>query len=336
MKNLPKVTVAVVCFNEEKNIGSCLASLLAQSYPRQKLEILVVDNASEDKTQEIIKNFQRKTKRIRPVINPKRGIAASRNVAVKNCRTALIAFTDADCLTPKNWLKNLVAGWLKYKKKYPELVAVGGPNYPPKTTKFYQALGIVLNTYLGSRGSVQGRRYLTDREVKHLPTVNVLYEKKAIEKIGGFDERLGSIIEDEDLSYRLLKKGRRFFYLANAGVVHKMRDNLLAWAKRMVVYGKGRMMFLEKYPERREIIFFLPLVLLLTAPFSFWFYCLFFGFYSLFLALKNKKPNLAGKIFLIFFLTHWPYALGELSHLGDTLCQGIISFRFGFGKASHF
>ena len=328
MKNLPKVTVAVVCLNEEKNIGSCLASLLAQSYPRQKLEILVVDNASEDKTQEIIKNFQQKTKRIRLVVNPRRGIAASRNVAVRNCRSELIAFTDADCLAPKNWLKNLVAGWQKYKKQYPELVAVGGPNYPPKTTKFYQALGIVLNTYLGSRGSVQGRRYPTDREVGHLPTVNVLYEKKAIEKIGGFDERLGSIIEDEDLSYRLLKKGRKFFYLASAGVVHKMRDNLFAWGKRMVVYGKGRMMFLEKYPERREVVFFLPLVLLLTAPVSFWFYCLFFGIYSLFLALKNKKPNLAGEIFLIFFLTHWPYAVGELSHLG-----GVLRSHLGEGKS---
>lgn len=315
MRNLPKITAAVVCLNEEKNIAGCLKSLLTQSYPASKTEILVVDNGSTDGTIQIIKKLQKKSKRIRLVINPRRGIAASRNVAVENCQTPLLAFTDADCLTPKNWLKNLVLGYQKYKKQIPQLVAVGGPNYPPKTTSFYQALSIVLNTFLGSRGSVQGRRYPKDREVPHLPCVNVLYEKEAIKKIGGFDEALGSIIEDEDLSYRLLKTGRCFYYLANAGVIHKMRDNLWDWAKRMVVYGKGRIMFLKKHPERKSLVFFLPVILVLTTPLSFWFYCLFFGFYSFWLAFRQQKPNLWFKIFLIFFATHWFYGWGEIKEI---------------------
>ncbi|MGB9911607.1 MAG: glycosyltransferase [Microgenomates group bacterium] len=315
MKILPKVTVAVVCFNEEKNIVDCLSSLLQQSYPAFKTEILVIDNNSTDQTIPLIKKFQRKTKRVRLIINPRRGIAISRNVAVKNCRTAFLAFIDADCIAPKNWLKSLVLGYQKYKRKIPNLVAVGGPNYPPKTTSFYQALGIVLNTFLGSRGSVQGRRYEEDREVTHLPCVNVLYEKKAIEEVGWFDESLGSIIEDEDLTYRLLKTGRRFFYLAKSGVIHKMRSNLKDWAKRMVVYGKGRMMFLKKHPEAKKPIFYLPVILVLTAPLSFWFYLFFFGFYSFWLAYRQKKLNLWGKIFLIFFVTHWFYGLGEIKEI---------------------
>ena len=309
--SLPKVTVAVVCLNEEKNIVPCIDSLLGQSYDPKNYEILVIDNNSSDKTQKIVRSYQ-SGGRVRMVVNKKRGIAVSRNVAVREAAYDLLAFTDADCEVPGDWLKKLVSGYLKYKKKDSLVVAVGGGNVPPSNTTFYQAMGIMLNTYLGSRGSVQGRRFSKDRFVKHLPCVNVLYEKKAILKIGGFDESLGSIIEDEDLSYRLWKEKRHFVYLAGVEVIHKMRSNFKSWAKNMFVYGKGRVWFLRRHPEKWSLAFLAPIALILLFPTLGGFYLLATLFYSLWVVNEKEKPNLLLLVWAFFVITHLSYGLGEI------------------------
>lgn len=308
----PKVTIAVVCFNERENIVPCLKSLLNQSYRSQDYEILVIDNESTDNTVRLVKQLQRKSKRIRLVINPKKGIAISRNVALRKARGELLAFTDADCLVPKNWLIELVKGYLKYKSKNSAVVAVGGPNFPPKTTPFYQALGLMLASSLGGRDTVQTKRYLKDRYVLHLPTVNVLYEKKKLREINGFDKSFGSIIEDEDMSFRLSQKGYQFVYLAKAGLIHKMRDNPWAWAKNMFVYGKGRMWFLKKYPQKIDLIFLLPIVLVLTTPFSLPIYLPIIFLYSAWVTIRAKRIGLLPQVFSLYIATHLAYGLGEI------------------------
>ncbi len=308
----PKVTVAIVCYNEEKNIAQCLNSVLNQSYDRENYEILVVDNGSTDQTEKIIKDLQKKTGRIRLVVNLRLGIAISRNVALRQAQGQLLAFTDADCVVPKNWLKTLVAGYSKYHSTNSKVICVGGPNRPPQTTAFYQALGLVLNTFLGSRGSVQARQYLDDRFVSHLPCVNVLYDKDKIRQIGGFDEKFGSISEDEDLSFRLRQKGFQFVYLAQAGLVHKMRADIWAWAKNMFIYGKGRVWFLEEHPEVWHFLFLLPIGLVLLAPIMVPIYLAIIFVYSFWVVARARKLNLWLATAEIYFATHFFYGIGEI------------------------
>ena len=56
--NFPKISVIIPCRNEEKFIGKCLDSILNQDYPKEKMEVLVVDGMSEDRTREIIEKFK--------------------------------------------------------------------------------------------------------------------------------------------------------------------------------------------------------------------------------------------------------------------------------------
>lgn len=321
MVKTTKPTVAVVCYNEGKNIADCLNSLLNQSCGIKKYEILVIDNNSSDQTQKIIQNFQRKNKNLRLVINPERNIALSRNLAVKNTKTDLLAFTDADCVVPRKWLATLVRDYLFIKKKDDKVVAVGGSTKPPLNTPFLRALGIVLNSLLGSGRSIQGRIYPKNKYVPHLPCVNVLYEKEKIEEVGGFNESFGSIIEDEDLTWRLSKKGYRFFYLASGGIVHKWVNNFPSWAGKMFIWGKGRAWFLKKYPERLQLIFLGPigltftLILLPFFPFLLYPILLYFLvvlFFSSRGALKLKDPSLITYVFTLYFTTHLFYGLGEI------------------------
>lgn len=312
MTTKPDVTVAVVCLNEEENIADCLNSLLNQSCGSRNYEILVVDNNSTDDTQKIIKQFQRRFKRIRMVVNPKRGIATSRNVALRQARGELLAFTDADCLAPRDWLFRLVRGYRKRHHQNARVVGVGGANFPPSTSSFYLALGMMLNTFLGSRGSVQARRYSEDRPVPHLSCANVLYEKKEVEAIGGFDESFGSIIEDEDLTFRLSQEGHQFVYLAKTGVIHKMPINFSSWAKKMFTYGKGRMWFLRKHPQGLHPHFLMPILLILTFPISLPFYLPAIFFYSFGVAWKNKRLDLLVQIYGLYLVTHLAYGVGEI------------------------
>lgn len=308
----PLVTVAVVCYNEEENIVACLESLLNQSFPSQKYEILIVDNGSTDQTQDLVKPYLKGSKGIRWMINWEKGIASSRNMAVAEAKGTLLAFTDADCVVRPDWLEKLVSGFEKYQAQDPRVAAVGGGNYPPGRSKFSRALSLVLNTYLGSRGSTQARRYLKNRRVPHLSCSNVLFFKSKIKEIGGFDETLGSIIEDEDLTYRLSRKGYCFYYLARTAVAHNLAKSFKDWAKKMFVYGKGRTWFLARHPEKWSLLFLSPIILVLGFPVLLWPYLILISLYSLRLALVNQKPRLWLNLVSLYFATHFFYGLGQI------------------------
>jgi len=194
-----KISAIVVCYNEEKNIAECLEALIAQKYPRDSYEVIVVDGNSEDSTRDIVATYAKKFPFIRLVIEPRRHYAMTRNAGILNSRYDYIAYTDADCLAPKNWLKVMAEGLLKNRKINPNIVAVGGSNFAPKGASiFTRAVHITLNTFIGSFGSVTGKAYPEPRYVTDLPTLNALYEKKALEKMGLFDESLKQEGEDAD------------------------------------------------------------------------------------------------------------------------------------------
>jgi len=93
------ISVIIPAYNEQEYISQCLKSLVSQDYPKNKYEIIVVDNNSKDKTQEIATEFRVK------VINQKSGpVGAVRNAGARQALGELLAFIDADCVAPTDWL----------------------------------------------------------------------------------------------------------------------------------------------------------------------------------------------------------------------------------------
>lgn len=103
----PDTSIVVVVRNEEKNIAKCLDSLIAQDFPRDKYEIIVVDGASGDKTGEICQGYP-----IRLIRLDHGGISYQRNVGVEAANAPYIAFTDADCLAEKDMAERRRGGEL--------------------------------------------------------------------------------------------------------------------------------------------------------------------------------------------------------------------------------
>lgn len=317
------VSVVVVCFNERMKIAECLGALLNQSSDSPLYEIIVVDNESTDGTREIVAEVASAHPQIRLVTNPIRSIAISRNMGWRLAAYPYVAYTDADCVVPRNWLACLVAGFLRYRHQDPLLAAVGGGNRTPADgSRFYQALHLFLNSFLGSHGSVQGRQYPADRQVDHLPTVNVLYSRQVLQELDGFLTECGNIGEDIDLSYRLVQKGHRLIYVAGCVVIHRMRATPKTWIRNMALYGKGRIQFTIRHPGAIKYWVFLPMALvlvLLSVPFSFIypFYIFFAGYlllialYSFILTLRRRKLQLLPLVFMLFVITHLAYGVGE-------------------------
>lgn len=331
-----KVSVVVVCYNEKGNIAHCLDSLLAQTTDRSLYEIIVVDNISTDGTREIIALYTAKYDSIKLVSNPVKGIAGSRNMGINASKYDYIAYTDADCVAPAEWLEILRTGFLMHSNKEPALAAVGGANIPPQgVNSFYDALKITLNTFLGNHGSTQGKIYENDTEVDHIPTVNILYDKNILTKYGCFDESYGSICEDPELNFRLIKAGYRIVFLKNSYVLHYMKTGLFNWARKMFTYGKGRVWIIDKHPDHFRLMYLIPpmfAVSLLLTPLSLhnpWFLAplLYFPvvfFISIFTAFKSKNMALAVKISLIYFICHFFYGIGGLYGLFKKRAKAVL------------
>lgn len=107
--NPPSVSLIIPCRNEEKYIGNCFESLIAkQDYPKESLEILVVDGMSEDKTREIVKNYAEKYPFIRLLENHKKFTPFALNIGIRKAEGEIIVRADAHTEYPKNYIKTLV------------------------------------------------------------------------------------------------------------------------------------------------------------------------------------------------------------------------------------
>lgn len=95
------ITVVVPTLNEEKRIETCLRAIKAQNFSG-RFEIIVGDGCSEDRTVELAKRYADKV-----VLEKVRSIAAERHAGARQARGAIIAFTDADSIVDKNWLKEI-------------------------------------------------------------------------------------------------------------------------------------------------------------------------------------------------------------------------------------
>ncbi len=112
-KKLPTVSVVIAARNEESNIADTLNSLLAQDYPQELVEIVVVNDRSSDRTREVVESLKEKHPRIKlidrdncnPEFSPKKQALEAGIIASTG---ELIVTTDADCLHQPNWITTLV------------------------------------------------------------------------------------------------------------------------------------------------------------------------------------------------------------------------------------
>ena len=101
MSYFPKASVVVPVYNGESVLEDCIGSLLRLNYPRDKVQLIFVDNRSTDRTAEILSRYQ---SQLSAFYESERGPAAARNRGLSNATGEVVAFTDADCVVDRDWL----------------------------------------------------------------------------------------------------------------------------------------------------------------------------------------------------------------------------------------
>ena len=246
MKNYPKVSIIIPAFNEEKMIGQCLQSLLVLNYPKNKYEILVVDNNSTDATAKIIQKYEvsyLKEKRPAP--------AAARNLGIKKAKGEIVAFMDADCVVDKNWLINLIKGFHPNTK----IAGVGG-----------DIRALTHKNLIEKWADV----FLFNHKFTKIPfliTGNCAYKTEVVKKVGLFNPsfRYG---EDVDLSWRIFSLGYQFAYAPKAIVYHQVPKSLGQLLKKYFINGCAQTKLLAKHPNifKKESRLSKKIISLLTWP----------------------------------------------------------------------
>lgn len=330
------VTVAIVTFNEEERIERCLVSLLHSAAE----EILVVDNKSTDRTLSIVRSYASRNRgpKIRIIEMPENHLGNARQRAAEEGAYLWIAFLDADCTAPEGWLTGLFGFFQKNTDQH--LLAAGSGNYCSDTNSaFHGALRLVLSSFWGHLGSVQAHCLAQARQVAHLSTCNVLYERERLLAAGGFSDEFDYVCEDLEFSLRARKQGWRFIYTPGWEVSHDHRPSVMAWIKKMVRYGRGQILVFRRHIEHgfsvKALPFLFGLFFLASAIFRPYFFLMALLVYlsmilalSLWLSIRAKNFHLTPLVALLFISTHWGYSLGELWEAWN-LVFGFLGFSVG-------
>lgn len=203
------ISVVVPTYNRCGLLEETLESLLAQEYPKNRYEIIVVDNSSNDGTQEMVLKMQaRKPGLIRYFRKENEGPVVSRNFGVHHARGSLIAFTDSDCTVSQRWLAE---GARLASEGY---TMIQGPTLP----KPHQPVKFLSRT--------------VNLPTEHwaLPTCNMFYDRQLVLDIGGFNPRMNFGTgnrrpigcDDAEFGWRARRRGARFAFAPGAIVYHEV------------------------------------------------------------------------------------------------------------------
>ncbi len=236
------ISVIVITLNEEKNIRACLSCLVQQQYPKENYEIIVVD-ASRDTTPEIVAEFAE----VR-LLRCEKGFSRQKNMGWQAARFDVVAFTDADCLFPNEWLQNIAKAMIGTQR-----AAIGGDaKVPPGSTWFALCVASVGHPAGGSIG-FDANVTPGPQGISFIAGCNAVFRKKVIEEVGGFGKNFQDGGEDVDIAKRIRLAGYRLDYIPDLTIFHKPHIPFKHYVKWNI--GVGVTKFNLKQPSCGKIFF---------------------------------------------------------------------------------
>ncbi|MBU1852497.1 MAG: glycosyltransferase [Candidatus Omnitrophica bacterium] len=209
----PHVSIIIPTYNSASTLGQTIEACLAQDYPKDKLDIIVVDDGSTDNTKDIISQYS-----VTYICQENKGPAAARNIGWRKAKGDVVFFTDADCMPARDCLALITD--VIFKKD----IAVVAGTYGIKNEKSIVAKSI--------HEEIIFRHRRMPSYINSFGTYNVLIKKGILEELDGFNENyLSSSAEDSELSYRIIAKGYKIYFEKRAKVLHFHEESLCRYLK---------------------------------------------------------------------------------------------------------
>jgi GT2 family glycosyltransferase len=323
--NLPTVSVIIPIRNEEQNIIQCLQSVADQEYPKELMEVLVVDGMSQDSSREIVSNIAKESPIVTLLHNPKEIKAAALNMGIAKSSGQLILPVDAHCFIDPDYISESVKAL-----QQTDAANVGGVVLPIGRSFVQRAIGLGMSSFFGI-----GSSRFHDRENGfYTDTVSFgAYRREVFEKIGLYDEE-AHYGEDDELNFRLIKSGGRIFLSPKIKSRYYPRSSFSALWKQYYNFGYGKVRTIKKHGRPASwrhlippmFVFFVigSLLIYVVKPSLWWLIVGICGLYVVSAILVSVKISLMEGLGylpvlpMVFATLHLSYGIGFL--------KGIIHF----------
>lgn len=319
-----EVAIVIPTLNEERFISRCLNSIIKQTYEFEKMDVMIIDGGSNDKTKDIVTEYQKSLQNIRFIENKKKIQSVAFNIGLKKSTAPYIIRLDAHAEYDSKYISLCIEN-LKQDEKRGN---VGGRcNILPFNQSVWAQTNAILNH---SRFGIGGAAFRVSNEAHNTDSVPFgAFPRKIIEKIGGMREDLPRG-EDNEYNSRIRKAGYKIFFDPNIISSYFARPTLGASCKQMYANGNsiGYLCYIDR--EAIGIRHLVPLLFVVSGLFSIiisvlWspFCYVFCGGLALYLiadamaSIMGAKDNVKCTLplFILFFCVHVSYGMGTIAGL---------------------
>lgn len=229
MRSKVKVTVGVCVRNAEATIKEAIDSILDQDFPHELMEVIFVDDGSNDGTLKVIlDSVPRMDKQIKIFHHEWRGLGATRNVVVDNAEGEYIIWVDGDMVLPSDHIRKQV----EFMQRNPT-VGIAKARYGIHPEE--NLVGFLENMAYLAVDFKHGKK-ITSRP---LGTGGSIYQVEAIRKVGGFDSHIKGVGEDMDAEYRIRNAGWLLYRGTSATFYEGHRNSWKSLWKEYFWHGYG-------------------------------------------------------------------------------------------------
>ena len=252
-----KFSVIIPVYNRPNEIEELLGSLTKQTYSKN-FEVVVVEDGSSLKADEIVQSFSKKLN-IQYFFKENSGAGASRNFGMTKATGNYFIIFDSDCIIPPHYLEEIEK---QLTQNFTD--AFGGADAAHESfTKIQKAINYSMTSFF-TTGGIRGSKKAVDKFQPR--SFNFGISKKAFETTGGFSKM--KIGEDIDLTFRLWENKFETQFIENGFVYHKRRATFKQFFKQTFAFGKGRPFLNKKYPATAKITYWFPSLFLISLCFA--------------------------------------------------------------------
>ena len=251
----PNVSVIVCTYNRANSLARTLEALARQTYPKDKFEVIVVDDGSVDETRQICEKMQNS----RPSftyhrLETNRGLSAARNTGIKKATADKLLFTDDDCIPAHTWVEKLTAALSNGRHIVSGAVDTHSKSYAKLCHNISAFHGVLPSQKEGPRKLIAG--------------ANMGFSRLVLEELGGF-RTAWQIGDDTEIMLRAWKSGYEAFFTPDAVVMHDPDRNTLSSIMRYsAVHGAVSIRLRNRHKDFFKTPLFLrtSAFILLAAP----------------------------------------------------------------------
>lgn len=217
---MPKLSFVLPTRNRLEWVGECIQSLLDQT--EEDIEIIVVNDASDDGTKEFLDDYVSQDKRVKIIHNEKRlGGGISRNMGASLASSEIIAQADDDDVYPVDRAEMT----LRWFTEHPDSELV---NFPYVRIDYF---GNILETFWGSEFNTE--EFKKNGNISYFCNPTVSYKKKSAEEVGGYGEEKGGLTDDIQFVRKWVDSGKKIdFDNRIFGVMHRVLPNSMMSSQR--------------------------------------------------------------------------------------------------------